>query len=217
MNDEYRLGYCKVCDNKKFDPERGLVCRLTNDKPIFMDSCDSYISSSTTGELFDEKTISRMVVPVSSGKRFLHMIIDMLALYGAFFGLFISLGAMAEMMDSDFYYDLIDVLEGPMSYVIDYGSLVSFYMLFEYLFMQTPGKMLTKTIVVDGKGDKLSFGKTLGRSFMRLVPFDGLSFLSSSQRGWHDKVVNAYVITKDSYDQIQELKKERESNRLITA
>jgi uncharacterized RDD family membrane protein YckC len=217
MNDEYRLGYCKVCDNKKFDPERGLVCGLTDAKPTFAESCESYISSSSTGQLYTENTVSRLVIPVSGGKRFLHYIIDSIIFYIGVTLLLIPLITVSKMVESNFYNDLLEVLDSPLGYLFNYGIFISFYVMFEYLFMQTPGKMITKTVVVDEKGDKLSFGKLLGRSFMRLVPFDALSFLSSSNRGWHDKVAGSYVITKESYEQIQELKKEKENNRLVSA
>lgn len=42
MNLEERLKFCKLCENKRFDFDQGLLCKLTNQKPAFDSSCPSY-------------------------------------------------------------------------------------------------------------------------------------------------------------------------------
>ncbi|MCR9253278.1 MAG: hypothetical protein NXI20_22890 [bacterium] len=38
-----KLDYCRVCENRKTDYERGIVCGLTDDKPTWEDSCPDFI------------------------------------------------------------------------------------------------------------------------------------------------------------------------------
>jgi hypothetical protein len=39
MTPDERLNYCRVCHNRKMNPAIGLVCGLTNAKPVFDPSC----------------------------------------------------------------------------------------------------------------------------------------------------------------------------------
>lgn len=38
-----RIQKCKVCKNRSFDLNRGIVCKLTNEKPTFTETCPSFI------------------------------------------------------------------------------------------------------------------------------------------------------------------------------
>ncbi|NAS30330.1 RDD family protein [Flavobacteriaceae bacterium R38] len=63
-----------------------------------------------------------------------------------------------------------------------------YYFFFELIFGQTIGKMITKTKIVDIKsGGKPGFIRILIRTLSRLIPFDFLSYLFSSN-GIHDKL-----------------------------
>ena len=42
MDRSYHLGFCKVCDNKLFDRNRGLICSLTDDKANFEYDCPNF-------------------------------------------------------------------------------------------------------------------------------------------------------------------------------
>jgi hypothetical protein len=39
MTLEERLKYCRICENRSFNPSTGLVCVLTNEKPAFEAQC----------------------------------------------------------------------------------------------------------------------------------------------------------------------------------
>jgi len=43
MNHPYRLSYCKVCQNKKYENNKTLLCGLTNSIPNFKNNCPDYI------------------------------------------------------------------------------------------------------------------------------------------------------------------------------
>lgn len=42
MSLEDRLKYCKLCQNRVFDIQKGLLCKLTYAKPVFEKSCNDY-------------------------------------------------------------------------------------------------------------------------------------------------------------------------------
>lgn len=77
--------------------------------------------------------------------------------------------------------------------------LVSFYFLynfiFELLFGQTLGKMITGTKVVTYDIKKPTIKTLFIRNLCRLIPFDPFSFLIS-ENGWHDSISKTTVIHK---------------------
>ncbi|MDN5203791.1 hypothetical protein QQ008_20540 [Fulvivirgaceae bacterium BMA10] len=37
-----QLKFCRTCQKRQLDPQRGIVCSLTNEKPTFTDNCPNY-------------------------------------------------------------------------------------------------------------------------------------------------------------------------------
>ncbi|RBL88445.1 RDD family protein [Chitinophaga flava] len=58
---------------------------------------------------------------------------------------------------------------------------------------RTIGKMVTGTRVVTRDNEPISFGKALGRSASRLVPFEAFSLLFGDA-AWHDNWTNTIVV-----------------------
>jgi hypothetical protein len=73
-----------------------------------------------------------------------------------------------------------------------------YYLLLEGIVGTSFGKLITNTVVVNESGRRPTIGQTIGRTFCRLIPFDGWSFLFR-QRGWHDTLSGTYV-TKGKFD-----------------
>jgi hypothetical protein len=93
-----------------------------------------------------------------------------------------------------------DMFENPMLlYAVLIPALVIYYLLLEGIFNTTAGKCATNTTIVNDTGERPNFGKILGRTFSRLIPFDAFSFLNAGARGWHDSIPNTYVV--ESIDQ----------------
>lgn len=42
MNTPDQLAYCEQCKNYAFSSQKGIVCGLTDDKPAFIGTCDSF-------------------------------------------------------------------------------------------------------------------------------------------------------------------------------
>jgi uncharacterized RDD family membrane protein YckC len=87
-----------------------------------------------------------------------------------------------------------EFLNSPLLNLALFLCLPIYYILMEGIFGRTLGKLITGTVVVDGFGNKPSFGKIIGRSFARLIPFEAFSFLGSTGRGWHDSLTDTYVV-----------------------
>jgi len=102
--------------------------------------------------------------------------------------------------------------------LINYGTILLYFIIIEFFLQKTIGKFLSKTIVVNENGDKPTLKQIVGRSFARLIPFDAFSYLGTSCRGWHDTLPNVYVVDakkfkekKQNFYDLKELgKKENE-------
>ncbi len=76
------------------------------------------------------------------------------------------------------------------------GVQVLYYFLWEALTYRTPGKLLCRTRVMGADGDDPSTGAILGRTLLRLVPLELLSFLGPLPGGWHDRWSGTCVVRR---------------------
>lgn len=62
---------------------------------------------------------------------------------------------------------------------------------------RTVGKLITGTMVVNKDGTAITFWKALGRTLIRIIPLDPISFLAWDGKldGWHDKFTRTTVIS----------------------
>lgn len=137
----------------------------------------------------------RPVNVVSSGIRLVHLLIDYYALS---FGL--SILTLILVHDSE-------------SQVLNYLPLIGFFGHFvagEYYFQKTIGKFLTRSIVVNEWGEPPDFKTVVLRTLIRLVPLEPFSHLGSD-RGWHDRWTNTYVLRKEELKEIRRLLQENET------
>lgn len=70
---------------------------------------------------------------------------------------------------------------------------VMYHSAFEHFLRKTPGKYITKTIVLKLDGSKLDSKDVLVRNICRLIPLDPISFLLS-KNGWHDHMSKTKVV-----------------------
>ena len=71
--------------------------------------------------------------------------------------------------------------------------IMIYYIIFEGIFGTTAGKCVTDTVIVNVSGERAGFGRALGRTFSRLIPFEAFSFFRKDARGWHDSISGTYV------------------------
>lgn len=71
----------------------------------------------------------------------------------------------------------------------------SFYILFEYYWGKTPGKFITKSLVINELGVKPDLKTIILRTFARFVPFELFSCYGGNYSyGWHDKWSETWVV-----------------------
>ena len=136
-------------------------------------------------ELNDSRQVLE-IVPVSRWLRLVNLLIDYIGfmVLGAIFGISVAL----IFGDQGFAY-----LEKIPESILGMPIVLSYYILLEGFTGRTLGKLITGTKVVNESGGKASFSQIIGRSFVRLIPFEALSFLGRNGRGWHDSLPKTYV------------------------
>jgi uncharacterized RDD family membrane protein YckC len=139
-------------------------------------------------------TAKRPVKVVEGGERFAHFFIDLI--------MFSLLSIPLEFILA--FIDYIPQTIGAsifMSFFPSYLLYALYYFIFESLMQSTPGKILTKSLVINEYGEKPTRKELVVRSLVRLVPFEALSCLS--EQGWHDRWSNTWVVKKEELQKIQ--------------
>lgn len=80
-----------------------------------------------------------------------------------------------------------------VEYIIVFSSFIGYYVLLETKYQKTLGKLITKTKVVTYNEEKPKNSEIIARTFLRLVPFDAISFLFT-RNGFHDMLSKTKVI-----------------------
>lgn len=132
------------------------------------------------------------VATVSIGKRFIHFVIDYLFVS---FLLLPLLGALIGIVSALTGVDRSSMNKILTSYrlLLGAGTMILYYILFEYFLNKTIGKFLTRSIVVTETDTKPSFKSCLLRTLIRFVPFEAFSILSFDSKMWHDKWTKTVV------------------------
>ena len=201
MNRDHQLQYCKVCINKQFDPQQGLICGLTSKQAAFESYCPAfkaiYGTSPVVHRYEDKASFDPELLLASSTKRLFNMIIDYIVFYLlAIVFVFMSalVGAMFFPEEAGFFDDGNN--NQLWMYVIVYVSYIFYYTTLEAASGRTIGKLITGTKVVDKDGKVPTLSAIFRRSLSRIVPFEAFSFLGNNARGWHDAWTDTWVIEK---------------------
>jgi uncharacterized RDD family membrane protein YckC len=123
-------------------------------------------------------------------KRAINFIIDIFVIQ--FLNLFLS--AVIGML----YYKISN-LSGEVTYNLNnnyylFLVFVLYYLVAEYFFSRTIGKLITKTIVVSNDGAKLKIKQILLRSVTRLFFIEVVSYFKKEPVGWHDSISSTKVV-----------------------
>ena len=123
----------------------------------------------------------------STGQRFRTFLLDIL-----FLNVFaVAVGFMSAALG------LLNVWLGISGFLL--GAIVSliYFVGQEAVSGRTIGKLITGTTAVNEDGTKLTFGRALGRTLCRFIPFEAFSFFGGNggPRGWHDRIPKTKVIS----------------------
>jgi|GEM_PF-3183076 curved DNA-binding protein CbpA len=113
------------------------------------------------------RTDNQRIIRASNYKRFFNFLVDISIIYFAY----------------RFYPDF--------NFLIYF---VAYYLIMELIFNRTVGKYFTNTKVVSDIGGKATIKSIFIRTVVRLIPLEGLSFLSPNPWGVHDILSKTNVI-----------------------
>jgi uncharacterized RDD family membrane protein YckC len=139
---------------------------------------------------------NRQVKVVSGGNRFAHYFLDGIIFNLLYYPIDLLLSKISIPTPTIAY--LFSISFFP---IILFYSL--YYLVFEYFFQQTPGKMLTKSFVITEYGEKPDLKTLFLRNVIRLVPFEPFSCLN--ERGWHDRWSHTFVVGKEELNTLTAL------------
>lgn len=117
----------------------------------------------------------------SKGVRFANYFLDQVAV--VFVGVVVMVFLFTEEQMESGAADLLFV-----------GLSLGYFLVLEGTTGRTIGKWITGTAVVAEDGERPGFGKVLGRTLTRWVPFEPFSFLGSRPIGWHDRWSGTRVV-----------------------
>jgi uncharacterized RDD family membrane protein YckC len=142
-----------------------------------------------------EFTITENVL-ASQGQRFLNLIIDLLFIYILVLSAGTTIVLIAEATNNFAVSGWVENMN--FVEIIAYGLLILFlyYFLTEVYFSRTLAKLVTRTVVVTSDGSKPTIKMIFIRTLSRFIIFEGLSYLGSVSRGWHDSLSGTYVVKK---------------------
>ncbi len=195
MTRDEQLNFCKICKNQKFDMKLGIICALTNQPADFEENCNSYIEDAELKQKMQSAKIENEILnrTASQGKRFANYLIDLI-----FFIIFSFIyGSVLGILFAIISPSLLSIFEQDnklINYALGLTAGMIYYSILEATTGKTIAKFITKTKVVNSKGEKPEFGAILIRSLCRFIPFEPFSFLGSDNSGWHDKLSKTIVV-----------------------
>lgn len=208
MTREQHLSYCKVCTNRAFDAQLGIICKLTGRHADFQETCPSFNLEASaiapSDNPYEFQTMQNMdLKKASAGKRFINYLIDSVVYYilvllsGIIAAIVVGLIAPEELAVLDEESGSFNLI----SYLFAFMIMIGYYTFMESVFGVTIGKLITGTRVVTKEG-KTPGSKTIFlRSLARLIPFEAFTFLGDEARGWHDTLTNTWVVNKKELNQ----------------
>ncbi len=144
---------------------------------------------------------NRKVKTISAGPRFAHFFIDAMIFSTVISIVSVLLESPLPAVQDSFVGELLEIVTDLVVFAL-YPFL---YFICERNWQQTPGKMLTKTFVIDQYGNKPSNRQLILRSLIRLVPFEPYSCFGDLSRGWHDKWSDTWVVKKEELIELKNL------------
>ena len=147
---------------------------------------DVQIKIDNKQEVFQNRIENAIGIPIDTlnwRMRLLHSIID---------GMLIHIGLIASFAVISLKYDFLASL---IAYPV-------YYIFFESRYRQTPGKMVTNSVVTNSDGSAPSVKTVILRTATRYIPFEGLSCFGTPSYGWHDKWTKTYVIRKEDLGEL---------------
>ncbi|WP_262710826.1 RDD family protein [Flavobacterium franklandianum] len=111
-----------------------------------------------------------------------------------FIAAFIAFDAYSSLLD---WLNSFDKAQNFLFWTI---LMFLYYATFEIVFARTISKYFTKTIVVRIDGSKPKPIDILGRTLVRIIPFEYFTFFRGRKLGWHDELSKTFVVVKSKLE-----------------
>jgi len=183
---------CKSCLHRKTDISGTIYCGY-NIEPESEFRCKEYLLDEME-KIRLEMQKSKANITASGGIRFANYILDVIGYFILSVLLGILIGVFAIFTNTDISW--MEHMSKISEYFIGFVVLSSYYITFETIFGQTPGKMITGTKVVTETGEKPRLETIMTRTLCRFIPFEAFSFLGPGAIGWHDSLSKTRVVIK---------------------
>ncbi|KAF2334357.1 RDD family protein [Flavobacterium daemonense] len=144
----------------------------------------------------DSSYILNKKLLTSDRDRFFNCIIDSFFIFISIFVVAFLVIIIEKISNWDIYDPWVDIMEKLGMFGAYVSFAIFYYLIFEWLFGRTIGKIITGCVVVNENGLKPNFKVICIRTLCRLIPLDALSFLGKSERIWHDSLSKTYVVEK---------------------
>ena len=143
----------------------------------------------------------------SKSRRFLNYLIDVVAMYIIIFLLAMLVASLAVVFEWDETLIWMQNITPFQNYSIGFCVVLLYYGLPETLSSRTLGKLVTGTkVVMEETGAKPTAEAILKRTLCRFIPFEAISFIGESSRGWHDSISRTVVVDVKKYKEEINLK-----------
>ncbi len=180
------------------------ITELTETRWRTVHNKDEYGNRERSTEAY---TIKRPVKSIAQGPRFGHFIVDSIAFQLAIY----LVSYLVDILLASTKFSV------PLNLTVDlFGSVVllllypGLYAASEYLWQKTPGKFLTRTVVIDEYGNRPALRAIIFRSLLRLVPFEAFSCLNDHySHGWHDRWATTWVVPEAELATLKKLQQEQ--------
>jgi uncharacterized RDD family membrane protein YckC len=155
----------------------------------------------------EEYIAIRPVKSITPGPRFGHFIIDLIAFQIVIYMVTFLFELFRGLTDSSTSISLTIGFIESIILLLLYPAL---YALCEYKWQKTPGKFLTKTLVIDEYGNKPELRAIILRSLIRIVPLEPISCYGDKYSyGWHDSWSKTWVVAEEELEIIKKLQREQ--------
>jgi uncharacterized RDD family membrane protein YckC len=93
------------------------------------------------------------------------------------------------------FSSLFSVYNPLINRIIGFIIYFFYYFIFEIIFFSTPGKLITKTKIVDNQNSKPTMLKVFVRTLCRFIPFEALTiFFNPNNQVLHDIISRTTVV-----------------------
>lgn len=155
----------------------------------------------------EEYIAKRPVKSVSQGPRFGHFVIDLITFQIV---IYIVNYLFELLMNYTSFSVTVNLTIGLISAIVSMLLYPTLYFICEFKWQRTPGKYLTKTLVIDEYGNKPDARSLVLRSLIRIIPFEPFScFGDNYSNGWHDRWSRTWVVTEEELGNIKKLQSEQ--------